>query len=103
MKLNRNAEHLTEYQKYIVERFSGILSEAPPAPYDEKSRKQYHINSEFFYILEAPEQYGVEDEMYVYAKNNSNLTISELASYLTEITPDELPPCASEWDDEEDE
>ena len=49
------------------------------------------------------EQYEVEEEMTEYIKVHPDVTIDELDDYFEEIVPPGLPPCASEWEDDEDE
>ena len=52
------------------------------------------------FILEAPEQYENESEMLTYFNNNPDATVKDLLGYFDKITPDGLPPCAFEWDDD---
>lgn len=41
--------------------------------------------------------------MLEYVKNHEDATVEELLSYFDNIAPPGLPPCASEWEDDEDE
>ena len=84
-------EGLTKLQKYISEKY--VLKEN--ASYEEKG--DYHC---LFY---APKQYQNENEILEYALDNPNITLRDLSSYWDSITPDGLPPCASEWEDDDDE
>ncbi|MEG3029043.1 MAG: hypothetical protein RR827_01425 [Oscillospiraceae bacterium] len=80
----------TEFQKLVRERYS--LSENP----------SYEEQGNFLCLLNAPEQYENEDEMLKYAKENPNITAKELCAYWDKITPDGLPPCAVDWEDDDD-
>lgn len=55
------------------------------------------------FLFNAPEQYEVEPLMLEYVKNHEDATVEELLSYFDSIAPPGLPPCASEWEDDEDE
>ena len=39
-------------------------------------------------------------EMLTYFNNNPDATVKDLLGYFDKITPDGLPPCAFEWDDD---
>lgn len=54
-------------------------------------------------LLNAPEQYEVEEVMLQYANEHPDASMKELVDYFDEVAPEGLPPCASEWDDDEDE
>lgn len=62
----------------------------------------YASEADFLCLLNAPEQYEVEDEMLEYAKSHPDASMKELVEYFDEIASDGLPPCASEWDDDDD-
>ena len=55
------------------------------------------------FLFNAPEQYKVEPLMLEYVKSHKDATVEELLSYFDSIAPPGLPPCASEWEDDEDE
>ena len=38
-----------------------------------------------------------------YLEKNPKATVEDTCKYFDKITPDGLPPCASEWEDDEDE
>lgn len=62
----------------------------------------YEDEQDFIGLLNAAEQYEVEPEMLAYAKEHPEATVRELNEYFDTVTPDGLPPCASEWEDDED-
>lgn len=90
------SKYTTEYQRYLIEHYGDGI----PYSYDEEDG--YARINEFEFMLGAPEQYENEDEMLDYAKAHPDATMRELVEYFDEITPDGLPPCASEWDDDDD-
>ena len=59
--------------------------------------------ADYLFLFNAPEQYEVEPLMLEYVKNHEDATVEELLSYFDSIAPPGLPPCASEWEDDEDE
>ena len=69
-----------------------------PAPEIEMS---YKDENELLLLLNAPEQYEIEPEMLKYAKEHEKATIEEMVDFFREIVPDGLPPCASKWDDDD--
>ena len=71
-----------------------------PAP---DVKMSYKDENELLMLLNAPEQYEVETDMLAYAKEHPDATATELCEYFDEIAPAGLPPCASEWDDDDDE
>lgn len=83
-------KEITDFQKLVVERYSVGAT----ATYEEKG--------DFSCLFYAPMQYENEDKMLAYALKNPTLTARELSAYWDSITPDGLPPCASEWDEDED-
>lgn len=85
----------TDFQKKIIERFADEIPDA------EEPVENYKKKMAFLWVLNAPEQYENEDEMMEYFLKHPDATIEELDRYFDEITPDGLPPCASEWEDEE--
>lgn len=86
------AQYDTEFQRYMVERYAEDIPEG-----------NYRDEQQFLFVMEASEQYEVEQEMLAYAKEHPNATVQELDEYFDTITRDGLPPCAAEWDDEDDE
>ena len=69
-----------------------------PDPHIEMS---YEDENYLLWLLNAPEQYEVEDQMLTYAKAHEKADMKELMDYFDSIAPQGLPPCASEWDDDE--
>lgn len=88
-------KYTTEYQKAIIKRYAGAI------PDSEKCPEDYEKIADFYFILEAPEQYENEPEMLLYINNNPDASVKDLLEYFDKITPDGLPPCASEWEDDE--
>ena len=89
-------EEMTEFQKYVDDRFGEIVYP------DEKNPISYEADMDYQLLVNAPEQYEIEPEMLEYAKNHPNATMKELVEYFDKIVPPGLPPCASEWDDDDD-
>ncbi len=87
-------KYTTEYQKAIIERYADDIPETENGPED------YEKIADFYFVLEAPEQYENEPEMITYFNNNPDATVKDLLGYFDKITPDGLPPCAFEWDDD---
>ena len=102
MEKEKLKKYSTKYQQYIIERFADSIPDVVYPPNDENTRKDYNTYMSFICILEASEQYQVEDKIVEYLHNNQNATIEEVSEYFDSITPDGLPPCASEWEDDED-
>ena len=69
--------------------------------YDPGGEMSYEDEHTLLFLLNAPEQYEVEPEMLKYAKEHPKISARELMLYFHSIVPDSLPPCASEWDDDE--
>ena len=70
--------------------------------YDPGGEMSYADENNLLFLLNAPEQYEVEPQMLEYAKAHPDISAKDLMEYFHEIVPPGLPPCASEWDDEED-
>ena len=88
----------TPFQLMIREKYVDKIKDNPKTP------EEVAEFDNFFWILGAPEQYENEEEMAEYLNSHPNATLKELFDYFEKITPIGLPPCASEWeDDEEDE
>ena len=96
-------KYQSEYQKRIIERFADTIPEYIYPPNDDVSRKNYDVYMSFICLLEAPEQYQTADKVIDYLEKNPKATVEDTCKYFDEITPDGLPPCASEWEDDEDE
>ena len=69
--------------------------------YEPEGEMSYEDENDLLMLLNAPEQYEVEPEMLEYAKAHPKATVKELIDYFDSIAPDGLPPCASEWEDDE--
>lgn len=91
MDKSRLTQYDTEFQQYMVEKYAEGVSE-----------DSYEHKNDFLFIMEAAEQYEVEPEMLRYSKDHPEATVRELNEYFHSFVPDGLPPCASEWDDDED-
>ncbi|MEG1863568.1 MAG: hypothetical protein RR198_08200, partial [Oscillospiraceae bacterium] len=61
----------------------------------------YEEQGDFLCLLNGPEQYENEGEMLAYALAHPEISARELSAYWHSITPDGLPPCAVDWDDED--
>ena len=79
-------EEYTEFQKYVKAKFN--------IPSTDKA--------DYLFLFNAPEQYEVEPLMLEYVKNHDDATVEELLSYFGNIATPGLTPCASEWEDDED-
>lgn len=97
MNLDKLKKYDTKYQKYIKENYAANI------PDDTDSSENYSKVGRFYFILEAPYHYEVEDEMLEYARKHPKADIAELYQYFTFLVPSgTLPPDADEWDDDED-
>ena len=87
----------SEYVNLIVDRFCDSVYP------DGKTAVSYEAEMDYLCLVNAPGQYENEDEMLAYAKSHPEAEMRDLVNFFFEITPPGLPPCASEWDDDEDE
>lgn len=87
----------TAYQSLLKQRYIEKI------PENNDTDDNYDLFSKFLFVLVAPEQYEVEPLMLEYVRNHEDATVEELLSYFDSIAPPGLPPCASEWEDDEDE
>ena len=55
-----------------------------------KGKMDYAEEMDFKFMANAPEQYGVEDEMLEYLKNNPDATVVELFDQFDKIAPEGL-------------
>lgn len=85
-------KYTTEYQKYIINRFSESIPEIVDSPCDEETRRNHHTYGDFLCVLEAPKPYGVEKEMLVFGKNNPEATLKDFVKYFLSITTDDFSP-----------
>ena len=90
-------EGWTEFQNLIADRYGDAVYADDGTVIDEEAEIDY------IWLVNGPEQYENEDEMLEYAKAHPDATLKELAEHWFEITPEGDPPCASEWDDDNDE
>ena len=90
--MRKSEECESEWVELVRERYE-------PDPDVEMS---YEDENNLLWLLNAPEQYEIEPEMLEYAKKHPNATMKELVEYFRKIVPPGLPPCASEWDDDDD-
>lgn len=58
----------------------------------KKEFTEYRDKMNYGFMLDAPEQYGVEDKMLDYLKKNPNINVLGLLDYFDEIVPDGLAP-----------
>lgn len=89
--MSENIEYESEWVQLIRERYE-------PDPDVEMS---YEDENNLLWLLNAPEQYQVEEEMLQYAKQHPQETMKELLLYFDSIVPEGLPPCADEWEDDD--
>ena len=71
----------------------------------EKDEMSYAEENDLFFLLDAPAQYGNEEEMLEYIMNHEQASLAEIMEYFDSITPDGLPPGMTEedlMDDEDD-
>ncbi len=71
----------------------------------EKDEMSYAEENDFFFLLDAPAQYGNEEEMLEYILNHEQASLAEIMEFFDSITPDGLPPGMTEedlMDDEDD-
>ena len=71
----------------------------------EKDEMSYAEENDLFFLLDAPAQYGNEEEMLKYILNHEQASLAEIMEYFDSITPDGLPPGMTEedlMDDEDD-
>lgn len=94
MDTRKLTQYETGFQRLMVERYAEDIPESGPDSYEKMN--------DFLFIMEAAEQYEVEPQMLAYAKERPEATIRELIDYFHSFVPDGLPPCACEWDDDED-
>lgn len=80
------SKYPTKYQSYLIDRFADEI------PDDETNNADYHIKNQFLFILGAPEDYGIEEEMMEFIRNKMNVTIQELEKRFGELIPDGTPP-----------
>lgn len=80
----------TEFQRLVMERY----------PLGDNTI--YEEKGDYMWLIDGPLQYENELEILKYAKENPNATLRQLNEYWDHITPDGLPPCASEWPHDDD-
>ena len=71
----------------------------------EKDEMSYAEENDLFFLLDAPAQYGNEEEMLEYILNHEQASLAEIMEFFDSITPDGLPPGMTEedlMDDEDD-
>lgn len=87
----------TDFQNIIADIFENTV-------YDENGRVTDEENHGcYLTLINGPQQYEVEDQMMKYLEEHPNATLKELEDHFCNICPEGYPPCASEWDDEDDE
>ena len=94
MDKNKLKQYDTKFQRLMVERYAEDIPESGPDSYEKMN--------DFLFIMNAAEQYEVEPEMLKYAEDHPEATVRDMNNYFHSFVPDGLPPCASEWDDDED-
>lgn len=57
-----------------------------------KENQSYKEKADYLFMIGAPEEYDVEDEMLEYLINNSNATIDDVYNYFDKIAPYGLAP-----------
>ena len=86
----------TPFQKLLKEKYGSEIN-ANSGDFEESEKYL-----KFLFLLAACEQYEVENEMLEYVNNHPDATIDDLDAYFDKIAPLGLPPCASEWEDDDD-
>lgn len=64
----------------------------------EKDEMSYAEENDLFFLLDAPAQYGNEEEMLEYIMNHEQASLAEIMEYFDSITPDGFPPNMTEED-----
>lgn len=82
-------EQRTEFVQLMVDRFSD----------DVYSHNNYEDIADLLYIVNGPDQDGLEPEMLEFAKENPDATVKELIEYYESLDPKII----TEYDDEDDE
>ena len=82
-------EQRTEFVQLMVDRFSD----------DVYSHNNYEDIADLLYIVNGPDQDGLEPEMLEFAKENPDATVKELIEYYESLDPRII----AEDDDDEDE
>ena len=67
----------------------------------QSSDMSYEDEGDLLCLLNAPEQYEVEDKMLKYAKEHKKATMKEMVTYFDSIAPHGLPPCAVDWEEDD--
>ena len=80
------SKYTTKYQSYLIDKFADEI------PDDETNNADYHKKSQFLFVLGAPEDYGIEEEMMEFIRNKRNVTIQELEKLFGELIPHGTPP-----------
>ncbi|MEG3007510.1 MAG: hypothetical protein RR806_08575, partial [Oscillospiraceae bacterium] len=70
-------------------------------PDNDEDNTDYEKIQDFLFIMEAGEQYEVEDKLTNFLKKNQSSTIKDLHKYFHSIVPIGLPPCAAEWEEDD--
>lgn len=79
----------TEFVELMVDRFS-----------DDVYEKDNHEDiADFLYIINGPDQDGLEPEMLEFAKAHPNATVKELIEYYESLDPKIIAE-DDDWDDE---
>ncbi len=69
----------------------------------ERDEMSYAEENDLFFLLDAPAQYGNEEEMLEYIMNHEQASLAEIMEYFDTITPEGLPPGITEEDLADDE
>jgi hypothetical protein len=77
---------MTEYRTLFESRF-------------KKDNMDYAEEQDYLFMLNAPEQYGVEVEMLNYLKNNSDISVRGMFDYFDKLVPDGTLPIGFDGSD----
>jgi len=65
----------------------------------KKDSMNYAEEMDYLFMINAPEQYGVEDEMLEYLKDNPEATVIDLIEYFDGLVPDGTLPIGDDGSD----
>lgn len=65
----------------------------------KRDNMSYAEEMDYLFMLNAPNQYGVEKEIMEYWENNPNATVKELYDFFDELVPDGTLPIGDDGSD----
>ncbi|MEG1894674.1 MAG: hypothetical protein RR162_00440 [Oscillospiraceae bacterium] len=96
MDRSKLTQYDTPFQKIIVEKYADDI------PDNDEDNADYEKIQDFLFIMGAGEQYEVENDLIKFLEKNQSSTIKGIVAYFHSIVPDGLPPCAVDWEDDDD-